>query len=140
MTPRSCHFVTNYHVIEHSEEISLTMKDGQVVPANVVAKDPSNDIAVLKGDCESTPLPIRSEESSMKGHPVFTIGYPLVPLQGTEQKVSFGHANADSGLEGDIRLLQIDIPVQPGNSGSPLMDEHGNVIGIVSGGLNQVRT
>lgn len=56
----------------------------------------------------------------------------MATIQGTEQKATFGHVNSLSGLSDDVRLMQIDVPVQPGNSGGPLLDEHGRVIGVVN--------
>jgi S1-C subfamily serine protease len=58
-------------------------------------------------------------------------------LQGNEQKITFGFINANSGIRGDIRYFQISSPVQPGNSGSPMVNQKGVVIGIASASLNQ---
>ena len=135
-----CHLVTNHHVVDGSDKVSVTLHSGDMFEMEVVGSDPSNDIAILKGECQSTPIPLKNTFGSLKGQDVFTIGYPLVQLQGTEQKVSFGHINADSGIQGDIRFLQIDVPVQPGNSGGPLVDEHGNVVGIVTARLDALLT
>lgn len=69
-----------------------------------------------------------------------TLGYPLVALQGQSQKASFGRVNSLSGIQDDIRFIQIDVPVQPGNSGGPLLDNEGNVVGVVTATLNQLVT
>ncbi len=85
-------------------------------------------------------LPVRPTTELRKGDDVIALGYPLVSIQGQEQKATFGRVNALSGATGDDRFLQIDAPIQPGNSGGPLLDAHGNVIGIVTATLNQLET
>ena len=67
-----------------------------------------------------------------------TLGYPLVHIQGQEQKATFGHVNSLSGSDDDIRFMQIDVPVQPGNSGGPLIAKNGTVVGVVTATLDQI--
>lgn len=135
-----CHAVTNHHVVHEASEIFLKIGSNEPVKAEIVASDPRNDIAILKGNCSSAPLSLNKIASSLKGQSVFTLGYPLIEVQGQELKASFGHINSDSGIGGDIRMFQIDVPVQPGNSGGPLLDENGHVIGIVTAKLNALYT
>ena len=59
-------------------------------------------------------------------------------LQGQEQKATFGRVNSLSGIQGDIRFIQIDVPVQPGNSGGPLINDKGQVVGVVTATLNEL--
>ena len=68
------------------------------------------------------------------------LGYPLVQIQGQALKASFGHVNALSGVKDDPRFLQIDVPVQPGNSGGPLVNEKGDLVGVVTATLDQIVT
>lgn len=132
--------LTNYHVIEKTNEINVITYDGIIHKATLVAKDSINDIAVIKIESDYPVLPLSSTGSIQKGSEVMTLGYPLIQLQGSEIKATFGKINAFSGPNNDIRFLQIDVPVQPGNSGGPLIDSKGNVIGIVTAMLNQLTT
>ena len=76
----------------------------------------------------------------MRGQEVFTLGYPLIQLQGQEQKATFGRVNALSGLQGNPRFIQMDVPIQPGNSGGPLIDRSGEVLAVVTSMLHQQTT
>jgi S1-C subfamily serine protease len=88
----------------------------------------------------SEPLNIGSSFSAAKGSEVMTLGYPLIHIQGQEQKATFGHINFLSGVGNDIRFFQTDVPIQPGNSGGPLLSKKGQVVGIVTATLDQVTT
>ena len=103
--------------------------------------DAENDVALLRADSfRASALPIRPTAEVRKGDGVVALGYPLVSIQGQEQKATFGRVNALSGAMADERFIQVDAPIQPGNSGGPLLDERGNVIGVVTATLNQVET
>lgn len=130
--------VTNYHVIDGASTITVTHTDGKQYAARVVRVDPANDIAVLKATVSSTAAPMSHQFNAERGDEVFTLGYPLVSLQGQEQKATFGRVNALSGIKDDIRFTQIDVPVQPGNSGGPLFNRKGEVIGVVTATLDQL--
>lgn len=130
------HFVTNAHVIEGSDEIILLTNDGKELPAYVVRVDKANDIAIIKVEGKFIPLSIGNSRSVKRGQGVVTIGYPHVDVQGLEPKVTDGIVNSLSGLRDDPRVLQISVPVQSGNSGGPLVNEDGIVIGIVAAKLS----
>ena len=123
------HMITNYHVIKNANKITVSIND-KVLVAKVIAQDKVNDIAIIKIDNVEniSALPIIKANSDV-GEEVFTLGYPLVDVQGKELKATFGRINAMSGLEDDVRLMQIDVPIQPGNSGGPLINSKGEVIG-----------
>jgi serine protease Do len=70
---------------------------------------------------------------------VEAFGYPLADILATSGNFSLGNTSALSGLGDDSRYLQISVPVQPGNSGGPLLDQHGNVVGMVSAKLNALK-
>lgn len=130
---------TNCHVIADAKEIEITYGPDTKLPASVIAKDPANDLALLKvTGLETTvlPLPLGSVKDTKEGAPVATVGFPLPDSLGTRAKISEGIINSLTGLEDDIRLFQISIPIQPGNSGGPLLNNKGQVIGIVSSGLD----
>lgn len=127
--------VTSYHVVEGAREIAV-MQDRARWPATLVASDRANDIAVLKVDIASNPLPLGNPNNVVLGESVMTIGYPNVQVQGVSPKLTRGEINSLRGMQDDPRLFQVSVPIQPGNSGGPLIDESGNVIGITSGSLN----
>lgn len=134
------YILTNYHVVDGADDITVYTNDKRSFSAVVIAKDPANDIAIIK-IAESFPhIPLVNADKLRKASEVMTIGYPLVAIQGQEQKATFGRVNSLFGAGDDVRFMQIDVPVQPGNSGGPLFDEDGNVIGIVTATLDHVNT
>lgn len=135
---RNGHLVTNWHVIDGAESLLVLGSDGGAREAVLVSSDPSNDVALIKVDGTAVPLPVSNDGQLEKGEEVFTLGYPLVQLQGQEQKATFGRVNSLSGLQGDIRFVQIDVPIQPGNSGGPLVNRRGEVVGVVTATLDQL--
>jgi S1-C subfamily serine protease len=98
----------------------------------VVQVDAANDLALLKAVGKFSPLPIAASRSAHLGGTVATIGFPDPTLQGFSPKLAKGEIASLSGAGDDPRYFQISVPVQPGNSGGALVDERGNVIGIVS--------
>jgi len=132
------HLVTNYHVIEDSTEVIIVTFDKREHVAKVIKADPVNDVVLLKVETTTKPLSFSEQPNPSKGEEVFTLGYPLIMIQGQEQKATFGRINSLSGMSDDIRFMQIDAPVQHGNSGSPLMNMNGQVIGVITATLNQI--
>jgi S1-C subfamily serine protease len=130
--------VTNYHVIENAKIITLTGINGNFSikhNASVAATDKNNDLALLKlnGNVSITNIPysIKTTTSDV-GEEIFVLGYPLTATMGDEIKLTTGVISSKSGFQGDISQYQISAPIQPGNSGGPLFDSKGNIIGIVS--------
>jgi len=134
------YLVTSFHVVEGTSQITVRDANGSEYPAKLVKSDPKNDVALLKVQCAAKPIPVAPYVNVSKGDEVFTIGYPLPELQGQEQKATFGRVNALTGIKDDIRFVQVDVPVQPGNSGGPLIDRNGRVVGMVTHILAQVET
>jgi len=133
------YMVTNFHVVDGATTITVVSPlEKKELKATVVQSDPANDIAILKVEAETVGIPLASIFSSAKGEEVLTLGFPLVALQGQEQKATFGRINALSGIQNDIRFVQIDVPIQPGNSGGPLLNIRGEVIGVVTATLSQI--
>lgn len=130
------HLVTNHHVVRGAARIQVQLRDGEFVDASVLKLDEANDLALLRVDAIRRPLPVETPAAIERGQSVFTLGYPLVALQGQEQKATFGHVNSLTGMQGDARFTQIDVPIQPGNSGGPLIDTEGDVVGVVTSMLH----
>jgi len=113
----------------------------------IVSVDAANDLALLKVNIPAPPagyvlehgfssLPIAASRTVNLGGTVATVGFPDIGLQGFAPKLAKGEIASLSGAADDPRYFQISVPVQPGNSGGALVDERGNVIGIVSAKLN----
>jgi S1-C subfamily serine protease len=131
--------LTNYHVIRNAQKV-LVLQGDRELTAKTIVVDPSNDLAVLKVDSPSTPIPLGNIHNVVLGDSVMTIGFPNVPLQGRSPKLTKGEVNSLSGLQDDPRLFQTSVQIQPGNSGGPLLDEFGNAIGITQATLNPLIT
>lgn len=130
---------TNYHVVADAKSIEISFQNEAKLPATVVAKDPANDLAILQvNGLEGTakPASFGQPRTVKEGIQVFTVGYPMASELGAQAKISEGIVNSVTGLEDDIRMLQISVPIQPGNSGGPLYNAQGQVIGIVTSTLN----
>ena len=110
--------------------------DAGIVSAKVVRRDVANDLAVLKVEGRFAPLPVVSSRAVKMGSTVATVGFPKIGLQGFAPKLAKGEIAALSGAQDDPRYFQISVPVRPGNSGGALVDERGNVVGVVSAELN----
>ena len=134
------YIVTNYHVIEDANKIIVKGIKGSFTTAydaEVVATDKYNDLALLKiKDSRFTgfgiiPYKVKTSTSEV-GEEIFVLGYPLTSTMGDEIKLTTGVISSKTGFQGDVSLYQISAPVQPGNSGGPLFDSKGNLIGVVS--------
>ena len=130
--------LTNHHVINNANIISIYYQN-KTYPAKLIYADENNDIALLKSEIKSIPIPL-SRNQNNTGSEVAALGYPLIGLQGNELKITFGHINSLSGIQNDIRYFQIDTPIQPGNSGGPLINFYGEVSGIITAALSQEAT
>jgi S1-C subfamily serine protease len=134
---------TNAHVIEgaNSIEVSISNEVGNFVyKAKVLLADNKNDVALIKIDDEKfkslSSIPYGFIDKADAGEKVFTIGFPMNDIMGSNYKVTDGIISAQSGIADDIRYFQITVPVQPGNSGGPLFNKAGNVIGLTTAKLN----
>lgn len=132
--------ITNHHVVAGSEAIVLINGGGEEIPARVVASDESLDLALLSvGAVDRLPpaLPLAPEGARL-GSSVFTIGFPRLDVMGASPKLSAGIVSATSGLYDDPDSYQISVPIQPGNSGGPLLNMRGEVVGIITSMLGMV--
>lgn len=129
--------LTAAHVVFNTSHIEVITPQGRQT-AKILKIDPSNDIAVIKCEGNFDPIPIASSKGVKLGQSIFSIGFPNIEIQGTSPKMTKGEISSLNGYQDDPRLWQISVPIQPGNSGGPLCDEGGNVIGIVISKLNAV--
>ena len=129
------YLISNYHVVKDAAKVRLLTSAG-MIDAKVVQVDAANDLALLKADGRFAPLPIASSRTVKLGGTVATVGFPDIGLQGFAPKLARGEIASLSGAADDARYFQISVPVQPGNSGGALVDEHGNVVGVVSAKLD----
>jgi S1-C subfamily serine protease len=136
--------VTNYHVIEGATTIKIRGVNSdfnKTHKAKVLVSDKNNDLALIQIDEYSfTSLGTITYTLKTKlanvGENIFALGYPLRAAMGDEIKLTNGIISSKTGFQGDITSYQFSAPVQPGNSGGPLFDSNGNVIGIINAKLS----
>lgn len=130
------HVVTAAHVVKGISYLEVVTSAG-TYPASVLSLDEANDIALLKVDqAFDTHIPVGRSGDMRLGQSVATIGFPNIGIQGHSPKVTQGMISGENGIQNDIRMWQISVPVQPGNSGGPLLDEQGRLIGVVVASLS----
>ena len=125
------YIVTNFHVIDNTSEIEVVLSDGRRVAGSVIGADPLTDLAVVKiNAADLVASPWGDSDELEVGEPVWAVGSPF----GLARSVTFGiiSAKGRSGLNGNIhqRFLQTDAAVNPGNSGGPLFNAEGKIVGI----------
>jgi V8-like Glu-specific endopeptidase len=134
------YIVTNYHVVDNANSVSvkgINSDFSTAYKAKIVLTDKNNDLALLKIDDDKIknfkipPYGFKTALSDV-GETVVALGYPLRATMGDEMKLTNGIISSKTGFQGDITSYQFSAPVQPGNSGGPLFDSKGNVIGVVS--------
>ncbi len=126
--------LTAQHVIDRATSITVACNGGPTVPVTVASSSPTIDLAVLTTTADlgtDTFLQLSPGQQPRLGDPVFTVGYPTPGLLGRDPKYTNGTVSALSGPGGDASFLQISVPIQPGNSGGPLVNAAGDVIGVV---------
>ena len=131
------HILTNYHVIENAQKVTVNFGGEKVFPAKIVGGDPDTDLAVIKIDPPATGMtvvPMGDSDKLVVGQKVLAIGNPF----GLDRTLTTG---VISGLQRPIRArnnrpidaaIQTDASINPGNSGGPLLDKYGKMIGINS--------
>lgn len=123
------HFITNAHVVDKATTIDI-LHQGKTHRANVVQNNPQLDLALLKIETPVRGIEITTQ-NTLTGQDVFAIGYPQPMIQGVEIKLTKGIISSQKGLRDDNNHYQIDAAVQPGNSGGPLCDPRGRLVGVV---------
>jgi S1-C subfamily serine protease len=107
-----------------------------LLSAKVVKADSADDLALLKAQERFAASPVAASRAVKMGSTVATVGFANLELQGFAPKLAKGEIASLSGAGDDARYFQISVPVQPGNSGGALVDEWGNVVGVVSAKLS----
>jgi S1-C subfamily serine protease len=132
------HILTNYHVAGGASSLVVNFADSTSAPAHLVGSDPGNDLAVIQldgGNQQLTPVSLGDSTAVRVGDSVLAIGDPF-QLEGTVTAgivSALGRTfNPGNGARPISNMIQTDAPVNPGNSGGPLLDCHGKVIGVVS--------
>jgi hypothetical protein len=128
--------VTCAHVVSAGALIRVTSTSGKTMTATLLKLDKDRDLAVLRIAAPTRPLTL--EFSADAGDKVATIGFPNALIQGREPKLTEGIISSTSGLNDDRTALQISVPVQPGNSGGPLLNMNGHVVGVVHARLSDL--
>lgn len=130
------HILTNAHVIEGAHKINAG-SDRFTAPAEVVLSDERNDIALLRVE-RALPAAarFRSEIDIHLGEDVIVLGFPLQGLLGSGPQATGGNVSALCGIGNDTSVLQFSAPIASGNSGGPILDQSGLVVGLVHASLN----
>lgn len=133
------YIITNSHVIKGAKSIQITGINGDYATrynATIKIEDKQNDLAIIKINDKSfiplnrIPYKFKFSTSSI-GEDCFVLGYPLISSMGMDIKLTNGIISSKTGYDGNVAQYQISAPIQPGNSGGPLFDKNGNVIGII---------
>jgi serine protease Do len=134
VTPKG-EVLTNYHVVKDCRRVAVSYETQQYQEAGILAEDPANDLAVLKTHLSPGVVPALNLKVRV-GDSVFVYGFPLAGLLATTGNFTTGIVTATAGRGDNTSFYQISAPVQSGNSGGPLIDESGNVVGVVASKLN----
>jgi S1-C subfamily serine protease len=137
------YIATNWHVVEDAKNIVIQVnRNGEAFDykAKLIYADKTNDLAILKIDDTKfntfgkIPYTVKKQMLDV-GTSIFAMGYPLLSSLGEEVKLTDGLISSKTGYQGDIVTYQISAPIQPGNSGGPLFDKKGNLVGITNAGI-----
>lgn len=132
--------VTNYHVVNESKNIKVRGIKGdfsKTYMAEVLTVDKKNDLAIItikdKNFTSLGQIPYTLNNDVIDvGNSVYALGYPMRASMGDEVKLTNGIISSKTGFQGDITTYQVSVPVQPGNSGGPLINERGEIVAIIS--------
>ena len=126
---KSGYVITNNHVIKGCMKVKIHQK-GKSIPATVVSRDKLNDLALLKGDFKPSKVFRLSRKAPELMEDIFVVGYPFGTKVSSSVKVTKGIVSSLTGIGNNFSNIQIDAAIQPGNSGGPIVNEKGNVIGV----------
>jgi S1-C subfamily serine protease len=130
--------VTNFHVVQQCGAVSFQLKGAELLSATIVGSDAMNDLALLKVDAPPSAVSaiFEDEDRLEAGADVIVFGYPLLGQLSRAGNLTKGSVTALSGLRDDTRFFQMSAPIQLGNSGGPVLNSSGRVVGVVTSKLN----
>ncbi len=131
------YLITNAHVVEGCRSVTVSVGTDHV-QARVAARDSVNDLALLASDLKPKSVAVLRTGVRL-GESIAVFGFPLHGLLATSGNFTLGNVTAVAGIGDDTRMVQISAPVQPGNSGGPLLDQAGNVVGTVVAKINAIK-
>lgn len=131
--------LTNHHVTDGCARMVGVLADGRRVELAIGPRDASRDLALLSGPNDLGPPLAFRNGPPRRGDEVVTYGFPLIGILGTGPSLTTGEISALNGLRGDPNTLIMSAPVQSGNSGGPLLDRGGNVVGVIVAKLAALR-
>jgi S1-C subfamily serine protease len=131
--------VTNHHVIDGCTALNGILAGGRRVPLQTQASNRERDLALLTGPRDIGPILSFRDGPPRRGDEVVTYGFPLTGILGSGPTLTTGEVSALTGLRDDPNTMIISAPVQSGNSGGPLLDRSGNVLGVIVAKLNALR-
>jgi S1-C subfamily serine protease len=129
--------LTNNHVVDICKQM-VAVVDGREILFRVLNTDKTNDVAIIKTDQRSPNFIKINEDGAKLGEDIIAVGYPLSGRLSDSVKITRGIVSALSGMNNNSGQIQIDAALQPGNSGGPVINESGELIGIASAGLNKL--
>jgi serine protease Do len=133
--------VTNHHVIDHADEITVTLTDGRVLTAKRVGSDPDFDLALVKVPVSNLPsIPFGDSSQLEVGDIVLAIGYPANLAQSVTSGIVGGLHRTNIGIEQHENFIQTDAAVYPGNSGGALVNVKGDLVGINTAFIGSTNT
>jgi S1-C subfamily serine protease len=132
--------VSNHHVVSECTEVRLRKRGVDVGKAVVIATSRGDDLAALKSDKpQEAFLKLRISVPIKAAEAILVFGYPLSSVLSSHGNTTLGNVTALTGLRDDSRYIQISASIQPGNSGGPVLDESGRLVGVVEGKLDALR-
>lgn len=131
--------LSNQHVVANCGAVQGVLSNGRRVPLSVQAADQRRDLALLTGPRDLGPPLAFRDGPARRGDEVVTYGFPLTGLLGSGPTLTTGEVSALTGIRDDPNTMIISAPVQSGNSGGPLLDRSGNVLGVIVAKLNALR-
>ncbi len=125
--------LTAHHLVEGAENVLVRFGRGEPLPAKIIELLPAADVALLRVDRRTTNYLSPADDQGLRlGQRIFTMGFPATDILGSEIKFSEGTVASLAGPAGEGHFFQMSVAIQPGNSGGPVVDESGRVVGVVS--------